>query len=173
MFFVYSLGLYCFKWKFLTNTYFIKVRLLTGVQPWTFSSLNSKANVKSDFFGLAHPEVPRLLSLEWGFAPLLHKKVLFKAVIFTLDNMSGAICNALEDFKIKIFPLNISVVIRFLINCYTLSPLATNPLTQHQWLLSGLSNGLVAFPLGDPKGSSELPHPHLHSSLYCCAFCIY
>ena len=45
-------------------------------------------------------------------------------------------------------------------------PQATNPLTQHQWPVSGLSNGLVAFPLRDPKGSSKLPHPHLHPSLY-------
>ena len=46
-------------------------------------------------------------------------------------------------------------------------PWATNPLAHHLWSVSGLSNGLVAFPLRDPKGSPKLPHPHLHPSLYC------
>ena len=51
--------------------------------------------------------------------------------------------------------------------CVLTLPRATNPLAHHLWSVSGLSNGLVAFPLRDPKGSSKLPHPHLHPSLYC------
>lgn len=135
---VYSLGFYCFGWKFLTDTYFINICLLTWVQSWIFSSLDSKANLKSDFFFLVrtHLEMLWLPSLEWGFAPLLHEKILFKAVIFTLNNMSGATCNVLEDFKIKkdFFPLNISVVIRVLINCWV-----------HKWLQSLANLKLLNF----------------------------
>lgn len=46
-------------------------------------------------FGLSISCNSAILSLEQELAPLLHKKVLFKAVIFTVGNVSGAICNGL------------------------------------------------------------------------------